>query len=252
MFSENVVKNAKRLDQINYLNEIEKCINLHEEIYIYKISLSKELENCTEPKKLFGNNAIRFIQLFLHRSKSFIEGSIHALNNNNVLSSLLSVRAHFENTGSMAFLFKRLSSYDLGNIDFEKIDKDLFHLSMVSTSIDIPLVPKPIQVLTLIDATDEYLKKKLLKDKAPHDKIFRKIYEDLCDVCHPNFQSTINGFEIIAEETAVIFHKTDHISAVVFPLFFHLNMSALLFLIFYAEVFNLLKEKEIMPKFFRN
>ena len=110
-------------------------------------------------------------------------------------------------------------------------------------------VPKPIQVLDLIDATDEFLKKKLLKDKAPHDKMFRELYEDLCDFCHPNFQGITSGSDIIDEERAVIFHKTNRISDTDFTFFSQLSMSAVLFIHFYEEVLKLLKEKEIMPIF---
>jgi hypothetical protein len=249
MFSENVIESAKRLGKIDRLNEIEMFLGEHEQFYIYKTSLSEELVDCTEAKKLFGYNAIRFIQLLLYRSKSLIEGSIHALNNNSSLSSIISVRAHFETTGSIAYLMKKLSSYYHGNIDFEKLDEELFRLSLGSTTINNPLVPKPIQVLNLIDATDEFLKKNRPKDKAPHDKMFRELYEDLCDFCHPNFQGITSGQDIIDEERAVIFHQTNRISDSDFTFFFHLEMSALLFIHFYKEVFKLLKEKEIMPIF---
>jgi|GEM_PF-2763442 hypothetical protein len=252
MFSENVVKISKYLGKMDRLKEIEILLGEHEQFYIYKTSLSKELIDCTEIKKLFGYNAIRFIQLLLYRSKSLIEGSIHALNNNSSLSSIISVRAHFETTGSIAYLLKRLSSYYRGNIDFEKLDEDLFRLSLGSTTINNPEVPKPIQVLNLIDATDEFLKKNLLKDKAPHDKIFREFYEDLCDFCHPNFQGIQSGSDIIHEEKAIIFHKTNRISNSDFTLFSYLNISAELFIYFYKEVLKLLMEKEIMPIFHNN
>jgi len=249
MFSENVIAIAKRLGKIDRLNEIEKFLKEHEQFYIYKTSLSEKLVDCTEAKIIFGNNAIRFIQLLLYRSKSLIEGSIHALNNNSSLSSILSVRAHFETTGSMAYLLKKLSSYYDGNINFEKLNEDLIRLSLGSTTIDNPLVPNPIQVLNLIDATDEYLKKKVFKNIAPYDKKFRVFYEDLCDFCHPNFQGIASGSEIIKEERAIIFSKTNRISDIEFIFFLRLNVSAVLFINLYKEVLKLLKEKEIMPIF---
>ncbi|MHA1444945.1 MAG: hypothetical protein ACTSR4_09405, partial [Candidatus Hodarchaeales archaeon] len=239
----------KRLGKLDRLKDIETFLEEHEQYYIYKTTLSKELVSCKDPKKLFGYNVIRFIQLLLYRSKSLIEGSIHALNNNSALSSILSVRAHFETTGSIAYLMKRLASYYLGNIYFEKMDEDLLRFSLGSTTINNPKVPKPIQVLDLIDATDEFLKKKLFEGKAPHDKMFRELYEDLCDFCHPNFQGITSGSDIIDEERAVIFNKTNCISDTDFTFFFHLSMSEVLFIHFYKEVLTLLKEKEIMPIF---
>jgi hypothetical protein len=250
MFSDNVVEIAKRLGKIDRLNEIEMFLGEHEQFYIYKTSLSEKLVDCTDAKILFGYNAIRFIQLLLYRSKSLIEGSIHALNNDSSLSSIVSVRAHFETTGSIAYLMKKLSSYYHGNINFEKLDEELLRLSLGSTTINVPEVevPKPIQVMNLIDATDEYLRK-TLKGKTPTDKIFRELYGDLCDFCHPNFNGISSGSSIIQEERAIIYHKTNRINDADFTFFFHLEMSAMLFVHFYKEVFNLLKEKEIMPIF---
>lgn len=252
MFSDNVVEKAKRSRKLDQLKEIEKVLRDHEQFHIYKMTESKELVDCIEAQKLFGYNAIRFIQLLLYRSKSLIEGSIHALNNSSALSSILSVRAHFETTGSLAYLLKRLTSYYNGNICFEKMNEDLFRLSLGATTINIPEVPKPIQVLNLIDSTDEYLKKIMPKDKPTHDKMFRELYDDLCEFCHPNFHGITSGSDIIHEERAVIFHKTNRMSDIEFNFFFHLTMSPTLFIHFYKEVLTLLKDKEIMPIFHTN
>jgi len=249
MFSQHVVEIVERLGMRESLKEIETFLGEHDQFYIYKTSLSEELDGCTDKRKLFGYNAIRFIQSLLYRSKSLIEGSINALNNNSSLTSILSVRAHFETTGSSSFLHKRLTSYYLGNINFEKLDDDLFRLSLGSTTISNPKVPKPIQVMNLIDATDEYLKKIIPKDKAPHDKMFRELYEDLCDFCHPNYQGISSGSKIIQAERAIVYHSTNVISDTHFLFFFHLCMSAKLFLHFYEELSRLLKEKEVMPIF---
>ena len=248
MFSKKVREIAERLGRSDRLKEIEHFIDEHKQFYIYKTSLSEKLIGSKDRKILFGYNAIRFIQLLLHRSKTLMLGSVNSLNNNNVLSSILSVRAHYETTGSIVFFRKRLSSYYSGTIDFTRIDEDLFRLSLGATTINIPEVPKPIQVLNLIDSTDDYLKKNILKDKMPDDKMFRSLYEDLCDFCHPNYQGIFSGHKIIGNGD-VIFYNSDHIGESEFNFFFHLSMSAQLFLYFYEEVFSLLKEREIMPIF---
>ena len=247
MFSENIIAIAKRYEKLDRLKEIENLLEEHDQFYIQKIIPSKELFDCTDHEKLFGRNAIRFIQQLVYRSKTLMEGSIHALNNNCSLSSILSVRAHYETTGSIAFLNKRLLSYYQGTIGFNKINEDLFRLSMGSTTINNPEVPKPIQVLNLIDAADGLLNKKMLKGKAPNKKMFRELYEDLCDFCHPNYQGVTSASDIIHEEKANIFHETNHISKMDFIFFFHLTMSAILFNHFYKEVLSLLKQNEIMP-----
>ena len=58
MFSDNVVEVAKRLGKLDDLKRIETLHGDHEQFYIYKTSLSEELVDCTEPKKLFGYNGV--------------------------------------------------------------------------------------------------------------------------------------------------------------------------------------------------
>jgi len=251
MFSSEIIEIAEKSGKSERLKQIEYFIKEHEQFYIYKTDLSEELIGCKEPKKLFGYNAIRFIQLLLYRSKMLMIGSVKSLNSKTLLSSILSVRAHYETTGSIVFFRKRLSSYYNGNIEFDKLDDDLLRLSLGATTINLPEVPKPIQVLNLIDATDEYLKKNIFKDKMPDAKMFRSLYEDLCDFCHPNYQGTFSGHEIIGDGS-VIFHDIDHIADAEFSFFFNLTISAALFLYFYEEVLLLLKEKEIMPVFHKS
>ncbi len=248
MFSKEIYLMAERLRKQKRLQEIEESLDEHKKFFIHKTTLCEELDGCQERNKLFGYNAIRLIQLLLYRSKSLIEGSIITLNNKRILSSILSVRAHFETTGSIGYLLKRLSSYYSGTIDFERIDDDLFRLLLGSTTIENPKVPNPINVLDLIDAVD-YLIRRLFKSKKPHEKRFRELYEDLCDFCHPNFQGITSGQDIIEEEQAVIYHETDRIDDIGFTFFFHLNISATLFIFIYQEVTKLVKSKEIMPIF---
>jgi hypothetical protein len=83
--------------------------------------------------------------------------------------------------------------------------------------------------------------------KPPGKKMFRELYEVLCDFCHPNFHGTSGRSDIVHEEKALIFHKTNYMADRYFDFFFYLTISARLFLHFYRETFNLLEENEIMP-----
>lgn len=246
--SENLVLHAKKLGKLDNLNEILKLLKRHENFFIKKSSLSNTIAGNADPQKLFGHNALRFIQLELFLSKTLIEGSIHALNNNSALTSILSVRAHFETTGCMAFLLKKISSYYNGNIDFEKLNENLKRLLLGSTTIKNPNVPRPIQVLNLIDATDWYIDKIVIKEKAPEGKKFRDFYDDLSEFCHPNYHGITSGSAILKEENAIVYHNKDQISNLEFGFFFHLSMSVSLFLFLYEEIFRKLKNKEIMPE----
>ena len=247
MFSDSIIDTAKRIGREEAVAEIIQDLENHDDFYCSKTTLSSELVECTEPEILFGYNALKFIQLLLYRSKALIEGSIIALNNKRILTCLLAVRAHFETTGSIAFLLKRLKSYYEGNIDFSRIDDDLLRLSLGAAAIENPDVPKPINVLNMIDTVDDLMNKFVFGGKPPDKKMFRTLYEDLCDFCHPNFQGTTSGADIIHEEKVIVYHKTDHLDDKDLIFFFHLSMSSRLFLHFYATTRNLLEEKETMP-----
>ena len=182
-----------------------------------------------------------------HRSKALLEGSIYSLNNKSILTCLLAARAHFETTGSIGYFYKRLISYYDGNIDFKKVDDDLLRLSFGATSLELHDVPKPINVLNMIDASDELMNKFIFSGKPPHNKMLRTFYEELCDFCHPNFQGTTSGADVLHAEKAIVYYKTDRIADRDLTFFFHLGMSSRLFLHFYAATRCLLEEKEIMP-----
>ena len=247
MFSDSIKIAVKRIDREEAASEILQDLENHNNFYISKTTLSQDLVDCTDVKILFGYNALKFIQLLLYRSKTLIEGSIISLNNKRILTCLLAVRAHFETTGSIGYFYKRLASYYEGNLDFNRIDDDLLRLSHGATSLEIKDLPKPINVLNMIDASDELMNKSIFGGKPPHKKMLRTFYEELCDFCHPNFQGTTSGADIIHAEKAIVYHKTDRIDDRDLTFFFHLGMTSRLFLHFYASTRSLIEEKEIMP-----
>jgi len=247
MFSDSINNIIKRIGMEEVAAEIIKDLESHDDFYISKTTLSLKLIECTDPKILFGYNALKFIQLLLYRSKALMEGSIAALNSKSILTCLLAVRAHFETTGGIGFLLKKLKSYYEGNIDFSRIYDDLLRLTLGATAIKIPNVPKPINVLNMIDMVDDLTNKLVFGGKSPSKKRFRTLYEDLCDFCHPNFQGTTIGANIIHGEKAVAYNKTDYMDDRVLIFFFHIATSSKLFLYFYTATRNLLEEKETLP-----
>lgn len=247
MFTEEINSIAAQLGLQHFLNEIEADLQSHDKHFIPKTTLSPELEGITDPKILFGNNGILFIQLLLFRSKLLIEGSIITLNQFNITSSLVCIRAHYETTGKMAYYFKRLKSYYDGYIDSKTIVKDFTKLFTGSSSFELEEVPEPVQVMCLIDSVDHYLKKYHLPDD-PEDNKFRSLYNDLSDYCHPNFHSFGLGSEFDSKERANIFHFTGTMSGSHFQqTLSFLGMSSRLFIHIYDETANLLKKNEIMP-----
>lgn len=247
MFTEEITDIASRLGYKDSLPELLNLISEHTGRYVYKTSLSPQLVGATEPEVLFGYNCLRYILLALFRSKALIEGSIICLNNKKMLPSLLCVRSHMETTASVAFLLRRLNSYYAKNIDFAKVDDDLLRLSLGATKIGHPEVPKPINVMCMIDAADFLIEKIMSGDGTDNKGGFRDLYDWLSDFCHPNFQGTCGASDIDHKEKSLIFYDTDVILDRDFPHFFSLNLSAELFLHFYDETLALISEKEIMP-----
>lgn len=252
MITEALESYAKNENKLDALNEITDAMKKHDDYFITKTSMPSEIDGTSDQKKLFGCNVTRYIQLLLYRSKTLIEGSICSLNSKCVLSSILSVRAHFETTGCIIFLLRRLNSYYEGNIDFERLNNDVKRLALGSTTIKLAEVPSPIQVMNLIDSTDEYLKKVLLKGKDVPKNMFRELYEDLCEFCHPNFHGITSGSEIIHADRSISYKKTDAISKIEFTFFFHIRTSIALFLHGYEEVLSLIMKNEIMPIISKN
>lgn len=247
MFSNDIISLAEEMGRKRSLDELNGIVIEHDNYYISKVSRSEKIIYSSDPKDNFGFNSIWFIQALLHRSQTLLEGSIFAINNKNILTSLLSVRAHFETTGSMAFFFGKLSSYYSGNIEFEAVDKYLMSLSLYSSTVEMEYKQdvKRINALDMIRSVD-----KLISNFAiPQKKSFMLLYEDLCDFCHPNFWGITTGTTIPKNSTSVLFNKNNFLSPENFSFFFYIQISATLFLHFYFETYNLIKKMEIMPDF---
>ena len=247
IFTEEIIQIAARLNLKDSLTELLDILHKHKVRYVYKTSLSPQLENATDPKVFFGNNCLRYILLLLFRSKSLIEGAIICLNNKKMLPSLICVRSHLETTSGMAFLLSRLNSYYAKGIEFSKVEEDLFRLSVGATKIEKIEVPRPINVMDMIDAADHLISKMVAVIGTTEKALFRDLYDWLSDFCHPNFQGTCGGAEIDHKDESLIFYDTDVIHERDFPHFFSLNLSAILFLDFFDKTLALLEEKEIMP-----
>ena len=247
IFTEEIIQIAAKLNLKDRLTEILDFIHEHNVRHVYKTSLPPQLKGTNDPKVLFGNNCLRYILLSLFRSKSLIEGAIVCLNSKKMVPSLLCVRSHIETTSGIAFLLRRLNSYYAKGIEFPRVEEDLFRLSLGATKIEKTEVPKPINVMEMIEAADYLINKMVAVIDTTEKAMFRDLYDWLSDFCHPNFQGTCGGAEIDHKEQSLIFYDTDVIQERDFPHFFSLNLSAELFLHFFDETVALLEQKEIMP-----
>lgn len=255
MLSRELLQQVEELGRKNELDETVNSLEKYAKFYIPSITIPKEIASGGDSKgKGLGTNALKYIQLLLYRSKTLTEGSIHALNTNCPLSAVLSVRAHYETTGAIAYLLNRLSSCYDGNIDRDRLDRDMKKLMLGSKVIEIAghEIPDPVQVMNLIDAADDYLTKVVFKksgEESPQKDMFREFYGHLCEYCHPNFEGLISGSKIIpdGENLIIYFPETGSITKYEYTIFFYINMSIMIFFHCYEEVLNLLKKNETMP-----
>ncbi|MBJ7987698.1 hypothetical protein [Bacillus cereus] len=160
----------------------------------YRIYFIKDLTiQGPKPKNLIGQNLLIFIQTNLYRVKSFSRGYIESLNQQNPLCSAILVRALFETTGAIAFAHKKYIQFKEQVLTEEEFDSDLSKLYLgTKDKINLPESPDPFNVMKLIDAADHFLKKKY----GYTDNKFRKGYDNLSELTHPNSFGYLLGHTI--------------------------------------------------------
>lgn len=110
--------------------------------------------------------------------------------------STLSLRALFETTGSLALLLKKYNQYKNGTLQHDLFEDTIRRLYLgIKDKTQLPEAPDPINVMTLIDSMDHYLKSKY----GIRDSKFRRFYDDLSERCHPNSFGYLLGHTIDKE-----------------------------------------------------
>lgn len=198
----------------------------------------------TRPKRLIGQNGIIIIHQLLRRSIALCDSTSTALDDENILTLALTVRAHFETTGVMALMKKKLETFYAEKLSFESIDEFLKSAMLGSRYIehDTEIVPKPVQAMNGIDSVDEFFKLLGITPVAQ----FRKQYDLLSEYCHPNFHGT--SFTMEVTDTGVVFFDPrvrfqDHAEIVLHCL----NMSLDLFFQFFDKCNEMLLGNEETP-----
>lgn len=188
-----------------------------------------------KPKNLIGQNLLIFIQTNLYRVKSFSRGYVESLNQQNPLCSAIIVRALFETTGAISFAHKKYIQFKeqvLSESEFNSILEKLY--LGTQDKINLPDSPEPFNVMKLIDATDHFLKKKY----GYSDKKFRKGYDQLSEITHPNSFGYLLGHEISKDLKNIHFTEDNE----EFPLNEY-ELEAFAFTThFYKEIFMELRE----------
>lgn len=219
------------------ISKIKNFLRAHDSRVIKSITLKIPGSN-----RRIGQNGIHYLQLSLQRSKSLLEGYL-TTHNKYPLMSILAVRCHFENTGAIAYFFDMLQKYYENKIEYKVLDESLQSLSLGQKIMPgkKKTTPKysPISVMNMIDKTD-----KMLKNISPKVSVFRDLYDELSEYCHPNFSSmyfycnnpkygTFN-YTTEAKKGGIIFRH-------------HLCISTNLFLTMYDNIYEVLSANEELP-----
>jgi hypothetical protein len=196
-------------------------------------------------KNMLGQNSVHYVQLALCRSKSLLNGTATAINAKNGLLAMLAARAHLEVTGALAYFFKKLKNYYLNVISYKTLNEALQRLILGTKTEELSEnAPVPVNVMTLIDAADDYIS----EVKKDNTRIFRDNYDYLSEYCHPDFfgitmQSSINKEGVIHYSFDMELKEKD------LSFLNHILDSISLFLLLFDSIIEILRENGDLPEY---
>lgn len=225
-------------DKYGSIEVIEEFNTFYENEFIRELTIVRSPDNS-------GSHIIPVIQqLVLFRSKLLVNGYVSEINNKNPLSAALSLRGFFETIGTLALVIKKLKQFRTNKIESEQFNIILeqLYLGIKDEGLKkvIPIAPNPINALTLIDAADFLLNKKV---SNKNEKRFRYGYERLSEVCHPNSLGYLLGhkFTTVNQVRFYRFDEVDHGKHYYIEYF---SFAAYYFMEFFKDLSELLKESK--------
>lgn len=242
MLTKEALEELQKIDRDNLLEDLNNFQGFHIENYISKI-----VPLPSRPERLLGQNGIHLLQMSLYRSRCLFDGVINSINTNNPLVLAICTRAHFEMTGAVAYFLKKLQNFYSDTLTYEELDETIGRLSLgIKSKGDLTHAPDPINVMSMIDAADN-LFMKLSKDKT---KIFRNVYDELSEFCHPNsfglqMAGNVNKIGVVRYRG---FDEPFEINKYFISTFL---ITAAAFKLFYQDTRELLEEKEELPQIIR-
>ncbi len=240
---ENLIRNKikkffKKYGDSKDLLEITHYLYKHDELFIAELD-SNELEI----DDIIGQNVIYYLQVLLHRSKLLLNSFFISILQENFIALTLAIRAHFELTGALGYLLNYLQKYYKNEINYKEIICKLNCLILGKRDSSLYKPFESINILSMIDTTDK-LFHRISGDK---NKPFRSSYEYLSEFCHPNSYGLIFSSKV-KEKRKVIFRKVPKLDQKEFGLSGYILISLPMFFKLYDDIFNLIKEKENIPK----
>ncbi len=179
-------------------------------------------------------------QVLLHRAINLFEGALSALVLDNVYTMTLAIRGHFETTGAMGYLHKRLESLSSGHLDPEIIDRDICTQLLGRRDRVGQDVPEAKQVLTLLEHVDKSVSKNILGGTSKQFDILTDCYAFLCEFSHPNFHSNSVAFDIDKQKRQFIIRHSEPMRDCEFNLAGYLLISSPIFVDLFDKIGDIL------------
>ncbi|MCS0449271.1 hypothetical protein [Vibrio diabolicus] len=179
----------------------QSYIAFHEQLLSRQVeSLPFSKGGGKDPTKRVHEYSLVLTQIYLHRAYNLYIGSFQALASNNVHLMALSIRGYLETVAAVGYLLKRLKSFQQGSISEDSLSDNLFKLLLgnkdkqLQEEIDDNF--SAINVMSMLDEADKAFNSQIMEGNVPDKKMLRKIYESLCEFCHPNYDSASLSFQL--------------------------------------------------------
>jgi hypothetical protein len=179
-------------------------------------------------------------QVLLHRAINLFEGALSALIFGNVYTMTLAIRGHFETTGALGYLHKRLDSLSRGKLDLKVVDQDICTQLIGRRDGDTQGIYEAKQVLTLLEYADRTVSKNVMGGTAKQYDILTNCYNFLCEFSHPNFHSNSIAFDLKKKKRQFIMRYSEPMKDIEFNLIGYLLISSPIFVSLFDKVGDIL------------
>ena len=179
-------------------------------------------------------------QVLLHRAINLFEGALTAMTLDNVYTMTLAIRGHFETTGALGYLHKRLDSLSRGKLDLKVVDQDICTQLLGRRDRVTQEIHEAKQVLTLLEHADRTVSKNIMGGTANQYDILTDCYKYLCEFSHPNFHSNSIAFDLNKEKRQFVMRHSEPMKDIEFNLAGYLLLSSPIFVSLFDKVGEIL------------
>jgi hypothetical protein len=152
----------------------------------------------------------------------------------------LAIRGHFETTGALGYLHKRLDSLSQGSLDPRLVDQDIYTQLLGRRDGVIQEAPEAKQVLTLLEHADRTVSKNVLGGTAKQYDILTNCYTFLCEFSHPNYHSNSIAFDLNKDKRQFVIRHSEPMRDSEFNLVRYLLLSSPIFVSLFDKVGDIL------------